>query len=78
MKRRAEHTPIHINWAVVQQVESFKFIVAHITKELSWFTHTNSREEATTMLHPPQEAEKIWHVPSYPQKNTRAASLRAF
>ena len=34
-KRRSEHAPIHINGAVVKQVESFKFLGVHITKDLS-------------------------------------------
>jgi hypothetical protein len=33
-KRRAEHAPIHIDGAVVDQV--------HITKDLSWSKHTNT------------------------------------
>jgi EAL domain-containing protein (putative c-di-GMP-specific phosphodiesterase class I) len=35
-KRRAEHAPIHIKRAVVEQVESFKFPGVHITNKLSW------------------------------------------
>jgi hypothetical protein len=38
-KWRGEHTPIHIDGAVVEQVESFKFLGVHIIKELSWSTH---------------------------------------
>ena len=34
-KRRAEHTPILINGAVVDKVESFKFLGVHITNKLS-------------------------------------------
>ena len=34
-KRRAEHAPILINGAVVEQVESFKFLDVHITNKLS-------------------------------------------
>ena len=33
-KRTAEHTPIHIDRAVLEQGESFKFLGVHITKEL--------------------------------------------
>ena len=33
-KRRAEHDPIHINEAVVEQVESFKLLDVHITNKL--------------------------------------------
>ena len=32
-KRRAEQAPLHIDRAVVEQVESFKFFGVHITKE---------------------------------------------
>ena len=35
-KRRAEHTPNHIDGAVGEQVASFKFLVVHITNKLSW------------------------------------------
>ena len=33
-KRRAEHTPIHIDGAVVERVESFKFLCVHIVNKL--------------------------------------------
>ena len=39
-KRRAKHVPIHIDGAVVEWVESFKFFVFDITNKLSWFKHT--------------------------------------
>jgi hypothetical protein len=39
-KRRAEHAPIHINGAVVERVESFKFLGVHITNKLLWSKHT--------------------------------------
>ena len=35
-KRIAEHIPIHIDGAVVEQVESFKFLGVHITIKLSY------------------------------------------
>ena len=41
-KWRAEYTPIHIDRVVGDQVESVKFIGVHITRELSWSTHTNT------------------------------------
>jgi hypothetical protein len=41
-KRRTEHTPILIDGAVVEQVESFKFLGVHITNELSWSKHTKT------------------------------------
>ncbi|CDQ60482.1 unnamed protein product [Oncorhynchus mykiss] len=58
-KRRADHAPIHVEGAVVEQVESFKFLGVHITKKLTWSKHTKS--EATTTPFPSQETEKIWH-----------------
>jgi hypothetical protein len=33
-KRRADYTPIHINGAVVERVENFKFLGVHITIKL--------------------------------------------
>jgi hypothetical protein len=39
-KRRAEHTPSHIDRAVLEQVESFKVLGVHITNKLSWSKHT--------------------------------------
>jgi hypothetical protein len=41
-KRRAEHVPIHIDWAVVERVERFKFLGVHITNKLSWSNHTKT------------------------------------
>jgi hypothetical protein len=41
-KRRAEQAPININGAVVERVESFKFLSVHITNELSWSQHTKT------------------------------------
>ena len=41
-KRRSEHAPIHINGAVVERVESFKFLSVHIIKKLTWSTITNT------------------------------------
>ena len=39
-KRMAEHAPILIVGAVVEQVERFKFLGVHITKKLAWSKHT--------------------------------------
>ena len=41
-KRRAEHAPILIDGAVVEQVESFKFLGVHIPNKLSWSKHTKT------------------------------------
>ena len=35
-KKRTEHAPIIIDGAVVEQVESFKFLGVHITNKLTW------------------------------------------
>jgi hypothetical protein len=40
--QRCEHGPIHINGAIVERVESFKFLCVHITKQLTWSTHTHA------------------------------------
>ena len=42
MKRRTEHTPILIDGAVVEQVESFKFLGVHITNKLELSKHTKT------------------------------------
>ena len=41
-KRRAEHVPILIDGAVLEQVVNFKFHGVHITNTLSWSTHTKT------------------------------------
>ena len=41
-KRIAEHTPIHIDGAVVERGVSFKFLGVHITNKLSWSKHTKT------------------------------------
>ena len=41
-KRRAEQAPINIDGAVVEQLESFMFLVVHITNKLSWSKHTKT------------------------------------
>jgi hypothetical protein len=41
-KRRTEHAPILINWALVEQVESFKFLGVHINNKLEWSKHTKT------------------------------------
>ena len=73
-KRRAEHAPIHIDGAVVEQVESFKVLGDYITKELSESTHTKSVVKKAQQA--PQEAENIWHGPSKYSEHSTAASLR--
>ena len=41
-KRSTEHTPILIDGAVVEQVESFKFLGVHINNKLEWSKHTKT------------------------------------
>jgi hypothetical protein len=41
-KKRTEHAPILIDWAVVEQLESFKFLGVYITNKLSWSKHTKT------------------------------------
>ena len=41
-KWRTEHTPILIYGAVVEQVESFKFLGVHINNKLEWSKHTKT------------------------------------
>ena len=42
MKKRTAHAPILIDEAVVEQVESFKFLGVHITNRLTWSKHTKT------------------------------------
>jgi hypothetical protein len=46
-KRRTEHAPILIDGAVVEQVESFKFLGVHITNKLTWSKHTKTAVKRT-------------------------------
>ena len=41
-KWKAKHSPILTEEAVVEQVESFKFLAVHITNKLSWYKHTKT------------------------------------
>jgi hypothetical protein len=41
-KMRTEHSSILIDGAVVEQVESFKFLGFHITKKRTWSKHTKT------------------------------------
>ena len=41
-ERRTEHAPILIDGAVVEPVESLKFLGVHITNKLTWFKHTKA------------------------------------
>ena len=41
-KRMTEHAPILIEGAVVEQVESFKFLGVYITNKLEWSKYTKT------------------------------------
>ena len=41
-KRSTEYVPILIDTAVVEQVESFKFLGVHINNKLDWSKHTRT------------------------------------
>ena len=47
-ERRTEHAPILIKGAVVEQVESFKFLGVHITNKLSWSKYSCTIESILT------------------------------
>ena len=50
-KKRTEYTPILIDEAAVEQVESFKILGVHITNMVQ--AHQDSREEGTKKPIPP-------------------------
>jgi hypothetical protein len=61
-RRRTEHAPILIDGAVVEQIESFKFLGFHITNKLEWSKHTKTvMKRARQSLFPLQETKNIWH-----------------
>ena len=41
-KRRTEHSPILIDGAVLEQVDSFKLLDVHINNKLEWSKHTKT------------------------------------
>ena len=79
-KRRTEHAPILIDRAVVEQVESFKFLGVtnkHHLQTNMVQAHKDSREDGTTKPITPQETEKIWHGSSDPQNVLQLHHQRA-
>ena len=72
--QRSEHAPIHIKWPVVDQVESFKFLSVHITKDLTWSTHTDKVvKRAQQCLFPLRRLKRF----AKSSKRSTAAPLRA-
>ena len=62
-KRRTEHAPILIDGAVVEQVESFKFLGVHINK-LEWSKHTKTVvKRARQSLFPLRKLKRFGMVP---------------
>jgi hypothetical protein len=51
-KRTTEHAPILIDGAIVEQVESFKFLGVHITNKLTWSKHTKTVVKSVTTKFP--------------------------
>jgi hypothetical protein len=41
-RKRGEQTSIHIDGAVVEQLETFPFFGVHISKEVTWSTLTHT------------------------------------
>ena len=72
MKKGTEHTPILINGAVVEQVESFKFLGVHINNKLTWSKHIK-----TGVKRARQNLFPLWRGSSDPQKDFTAAPSRA-
>jgi hypothetical protein len=59
-KRCTEHAPILINGAVMEQVESFKFLGVHITNKLEWSNHTKTFvKRARQSLFPPRKLKRF-------------------
>ena len=60
--------PILIDEAVVEQVESFKFLGVHITNKLEWSKHTKTVVKRARQSLLPLRILKICHGSSDPQK----------
>ena len=75
-KRRTEHAPIHIGGAVVEHVESFKFLGVHITNKLTWSKHTMTVVKQTQQKLFPLRKLKIFAWVLRSSKSYIAAPLR--
>ena len=58
-KRRTEHTPILIYRAVVEQVESFKFLGVHINNKLEWSKHKTVVKRVRQSLFPLRKLKRF-------------------
>ena len=58
--KRTEHTPILINGAVVEQVESFKFLGVHINNKLEWSKHNKTVVKRARQRLLPLRKQKIF------------------
>jgi hypothetical protein len=68
-KRRTEHTPILIEGAVVEQVESFKFLGVHINNKLEWSKHTKiAVKRAQQSLFPLRKLKIFGMDPEIPKR----------
>ena len=59
-KKRTEHAPILIDRAIVEHIESFKFLGVHITNKLTWSKHTKTVvKRVTTKPNPPRRLKRF-------------------
>ena len=77
MKKRTEYAPIFIDGAVVEKVESFKFLGVHITNKLTWSMHTKTVVKRARQTYSPSGNRKdlAWVLRS--SKGSTAAPSRA-
>ena len=75
-KRRAEHAHILIDRAVVEQVESFKFLGVHINNKLTWSKHTKTVvKRARQSLFPLRKLKRFGMGPEHPDLLHHCLSL---
>ena len=68
-KKRTDHDPILIDGAVVEQVESFKFLDVHITSKLTWSKHTKTvMKRARQNLYPLRRLKRFGMGPQILQR----------
>jgi hypothetical protein len=67
-KKRADQATINIDGAVVERVESFKFLGVHFNNKLTWFKHTWTVVKRAQQNRFPFRRQTFWHGSSDPQK----------